>query len=53
MEVSITYAKMHLSRLTNLVLRGKEVVITRRGVPVARLVQIATSRKNRARLPKK
>jgi prevent-host-death family protein len=52
MEISITYAKMDLSRLIRLVVRGKEVIITRRGVPVARLVWIAASPKNRARVPK-
>lgn len=38
MEVNIYAAKTHLSRLINQVSAGGEVVITRHGRPVARLV---------------
>jgi prevent-host-death family protein len=41
MVVSISYARIHLSRLIRKVVTGKEVTITRRGVPVACLVAIA------------
>jgi len=40
MGVSTSYARTHLSRLIREVVKGKEVTITRRGVPVARLVAI-------------
>lgn len=39
--VSVYDAKTHLSRLLDAVLRGEEVVITRHGEPVARLVQVS------------
>jgi prevent-host-death family protein len=38
MEVSVYAAKTHLSRLIDQVNAGEEVVITRHGRPVARLV---------------
>jgi prevent-host-death family protein len=41
MVVSITYAKTHLSRLLREVEKGREVTITRRGVPIACIVAIA------------
>lgn len=37
-EVGAFEAKTHLSSLLDRVVQGEEVVITRRGVPVARLV---------------
>ena len=40
MEVNIHEAKTHLSRLLQKVAEGEEVVISRAGVPVARLVAI-------------
>jgi prevent-host-death family protein len=39
MEINIYAAKTHLSRLIDQVNAGEEVVITRHGRPVARLVQ--------------
>lgn len=36
--ISLADAKAHLSRLVELVEKGEEVTITRRGKPVARLV---------------
>lgn len=39
-EVNIHEAKTHLSRLINAVLRGEEVIISRRNEPVARLVPL-------------
>jgi prevent-host-death family protein len=39
-EVNIHEAKTQLSRLINAVLRGEEVVISRRNEPVARLVPL-------------
>ena len=41
MEVNIYAAKTHLSRLVDQVNAGEEVVITRHGRPVARLVPAA------------
>lgn len=38
MEVSVYAAKTHLSRLLDRAARGEEVVITRNGRPVAKLV---------------
>jgi prevent-host-death family protein len=39
-EVGVHEAKTHLSRLLRQVMTGDEVVITRGGVPVARLVPV-------------
>ena len=38
MEVSVSAAKTHLSRLLDRAVRGEEVVITRNGKPIARVV---------------
>ncbi len=38
MEVSITFAKAHFSRLVRLVEGGKEITITRQGIAVVRMV---------------
>ncbi|MEX0659894.1 MAG: type II toxin-antitoxin system prevent-host-death family antitoxin [Egibacteraceae bacterium] len=38
--MSVVAAKTHLSRLLDAVVAGEEVVITRNGVPVARLVAV-------------
>lgn len=38
--VSVVEAKTHLSRLLEAAVAGEEVVITRNGVPVARLVPV-------------
>jgi prevent-host-death family protein len=43
MEVNIYAAKTHLSRLVDQVNAGEEVVITRHGRPVARLVPAAAA----------
>jgi prevent-host-death family protein len=40
MEVNIHEAKTHLSRLLQRVADGEEVIISRAGVPVARLVAV-------------
>ncbi len=42
--VSVLEAKTHLSALLEAVRRGEEVVITRRGEPVARLCAVAPAR---------
>ena len=39
-QVTVHEAKMHLSRLLREIVEGEEVVITRSGRPVARLVPI-------------
>ncbi len=39
--VSISEAKMHLSRLVDRAAAGEEIVISRRGKPVARLTPLA------------
>jgi len=44
MEVNVYAAKTQLSRLLEQVERGEEVVITRHGKPVAKLVPIAVRR---------
>jgi len=41
--VTITEAKRDLSRLIELVEAGEEVVITRRGVPIAKIVAFKRS----------
>jgi prevent-host-death family protein len=38
--VNVKEARQHISRLLNAVMAGEEVVIVRRGKPVARLIQI-------------
>jgi prevent-host-death family protein len=43
MEVNIHEAKTHLSRLLQKVSEGEEVIISRAGVPVARLVPAETT----------
>jgi len=49
MQVSIKEAKSHLSRLIAAVEKGEEVVITRRGKPVARLVLVQSEPTKAAR----
>lgn len=44
-EVAVYEAKSRLSELLAEVERGEQVTITRRGVPVARLVPAATARR--------
>jgi prevent-host-death family protein len=39
--VSLSEAKSHLSQLLRLVEAGEEVVITRRGKPIARIIPVA------------
>lgn len=41
-EVNVHDAKTHLSRLLRRVAAGEEIVIARAGVPVARLVPVAS-----------
>ena len=45
-EVGAFDAKTHLSSLLDQVVRGEEVLITRRGVPVARLVSAARAERD-------
>jgi prevent-host-death family protein len=44
-EVSVHEAKIHLSRLLRRVESGEEIVISRRGKPVAKLVPVAPARR--------
>jgi prevent-host-death family protein len=44
-EVNVHEAKTHLSRLLSRVAAGEEIVISRSGTPVAKLVPIAKRRK--------
>lgn len=44
MEVNVYAAKTHLSRLIDQVNAGEEVVITRHGRPVARLVPVTAAK---------
>lgn len=46
-SVGVHEAKTHLSRLLELVQRGEEVVITRRGEDVARLVPVRAAKSRR------
>jgi prevent-host-death family protein len=48
-EVSITEAKARWSRLLRRVAAGEEITIANRGVPVARLVPVSTSKPKRKR----
>jgi prevent-host-death family protein len=43
MEINIHQAKTHLSRLLQRVEGGEEITIAKAGVPIARLVPIASS----------
>ena len=45
MEVDLHKAKVHLSRLLQRVEAGEEITIARDGTPIARLVPMATQRK--------
>ncbi len=45
MEVDVHKAKVHLSRLLQRVEAGEEITIARDGTPIARLVPMATQRK--------
>jgi prevent-host-death family protein len=47
MEVKISAARIHLSRLIDHVNAGEEVVITRHGRPVARLVPAVATKPRR------
>jgi prevent-host-death family protein len=47
MEVNIHEAKTHLSRLLQRVAGGEEIIIARSGKPVARLVSITVTPKER------
>jgi prevent-host-death family protein len=44
MEINVHEAKTHLSRLLQRVESGEEITIARAGIPVARLVPVASSR---------
>jgi len=44
-QISLREANQHLSRYIRIVERGEELVITRRGKPVARLVAVTTERR--------
>lgn len=46
-EVGVHEAKTHLSRLLRRVAGGEEIVITRGGAPVARLVPVSARRSRR------
>jgi len=47
MEVNIHEAKTHLSRLLERVAMGEEVIITKAGTPVAKLVTVKTHPRKR------
>ncbi len=47
MEVNIHEAKTHLSRLLHKVSEGEEVIISRAGVPVAKLVAVTETKPTR------
>ena len=44
-RISLREANQHLSRYIEAVLKGQEIVITRRGVPVAKLVGVPAARR--------
>ncbi len=43
-QISLREANQHFSRYIEAVERGAEVIVTRRGRPVARIVQVVTAR---------
>ena len=43
--ISVAETKSHLSELLNRVARGEEIVITRRGRPVARLMPVSSAKR--------
>ncbi len=45
MQYSVTYAKSHLSQLLRRAEAGEEVILNRRGKPVARLVALTPTEK--------
>lgn len=47
MDVSVYAAKTNLSKLIDRITAGEEVVITRRGTPVAKLVAVDAAREPR------
>ena len=47
MEVNVHEAKTHLSRLLDRVALGEEVIISKAGKPVAKLVPVEPQRRNR------
>jgi len=49
-QISVTDAKAHLTELLRRAEAGDEIVLTRHGQPVARLVPIVAARNRRARL---
>ena len=53
MEVSITFAKAHFSRLVRLVEGGKEITITRQGIAVVRMVPFVVKSRRGKSLQKK
>lgn len=44
MQINIHEAKTHLSKLLRRTMEGEEIIITRAGVPIARLVSIERGR---------
>ena len=57
--VTVAEAKAHLSGLLNRIERGEEVIVTRRGQPVAKIVPVQTAKRRlpslrdfRAKLPR-
>jgi prevent-host-death family protein len=50
-EVNVKEARKHISRLLDAVLAGEEVIISRRGKPVARLVEVDAQEKEPLRFP--
>lgn len=44
-QVSLRDANQHLSRYVEAVERGEEIIITRRGKPVAKIVRIANAQR--------
>jgi prevent-host-death family protein len=47
-SVNVHEAKTHLSRLLNEVAAGKEIIISKAGKPVAKLVPLSDSRRERS-----
>jgi prevent-host-death family protein len=47
MEINVHEAKTHLSRLLRRVAAGEEITISRAGVPVAKLIAVASSNAER------
>jgi len=50
-KVNVKEARKHIGRLLDAVLAGEEVIITRRGKPVAQLMEVGEQAREQLRFP--